>query len=346
MNKFEPIVKKGYSKPKPEESNFIKELDLFIVQTANDCIEMAKSKPQPKMLFSEFWHEGELCILFADTNVGKSILAVQIADYISNGLGFQGFIVEIPPQKVLLFDFELSPKQFEKRYSNNFRNHYSFNNNLFRAFINPNSLNFEDFESTLFNSLEKEIVTSGSRILIVDNITYLKTQSTETAKEALPLMKQLNILKQKYDLSILVLAHTPKRSNLNPITVNDLAGSKHLANFADSVFAIGTSQKDKSIRYLKQIKARATEKIYDHDNVIVCEISKIDNFLGFNFQEFGNEFNHLKTIGDKDSNELKESIIGLKNSEPTLSLREIAERLGTNPMKVKRVLDKSIDMPF
>ena len=97
----------------------------------------------------------------------------------------------------------------------------------------------------------------NAKILIIDNLTYLKTQATETAKEALPLMKLLKELKGKYDLSILALAHTPKRNLSNPISKNDLAGSKHLANFTDSIFAIGESSKDKSLRYLKQIKARA-----------------------------------------------------------------------------------------
>jgi len=58
---------------------------LFTVKTANDWIEEAKLNPIPNMLFSEFWFENEVCILFADTNLGKSILAVQIANSISKG---------------------------------------------------------------------------------------------------------------------------------------------------------------------------------------------------------------------------------------------------------------------
>jgi len=49
---------------------------LFTVKTANRWIEQAKTRPIPQMLFGEFWFEGELCILFADTNLGKSILVV------------------------------------------------------------------------------------------------------------------------------------------------------------------------------------------------------------------------------------------------------------------------------
>ena len=81
------------------------DIGLFIVQSANDWIEQAKARPIPKMLFSEFWHEGEVSILFADTNLGKSILAVQIADSISQGKPIPGFKFEAQTQKVLYFDF-------------------------------------------------------------------------------------------------------------------------------------------------------------------------------------------------------------------------------------------------
>src|SRR5437879_5969535 len=56
---------------------------IFTLYTGNRWMELGERSPQPKMLFGEFWHEGELCILFADTNAGKSVLAVQIADSIT-----------------------------------------------------------------------------------------------------------------------------------------------------------------------------------------------------------------------------------------------------------------------
>jgi len=37
---------------------------LFKVMTANEWLELAKKSPVPEMLFGEFWHEGEICILF------------------------------------------------------------------------------------------------------------------------------------------------------------------------------------------------------------------------------------------------------------------------------------------
>ena len=310
---------------------------LFTVKTASRWIEQAKTRPIPKMLFSEFWFEGELCILFADTNLGKSILAVQIGNSISRGEQIRGFKLETPKQPILYFDFELSDKQFENRYSIKFEQHYSFDSNFIRVEINPDATipESQTFEDYLNHSLERSIVETGAKVLIIDNITYLKNE-TEKAKDALPLMKHLKALKNKYGLSILALAHTPKRDLSKPITRNDLQGSKMLINFCDSSFSIGESHSDKNLRYLKQIKQRNTEQIYDAENVCVCQIDKPLNFLLFEFVNFGKELQHLKQHTEKDKEKLSEKVIEL--NQQGRSLREIGAVLEISHMKVSRIL--------
>ena len=196
---------------------------------------------------------------------------------------------------------------------------------------------FKDFESYLNFSLEYEITESGAKVLIVDNITYLKS-ATETAKDALPLMKGLIRLKKKFNLSIAALAHTPKRDLSRPITVNDLQGSKMLSNFADSIFAIGESAKDKSLRYLKQIKARNTEIIYDAENVATCQVTKPDNFLMFEFLSFGSEREHLKALTENDKADLIQQVKNLSDLGESQST--IAKDLGISLGTVNNYLKK------
>lgn len=310
---------------------------LFTVRTANNWIKQAKNRPIPKMLFGELWFEGELCILFADTNLGKSILAVQITNSISKGEPIKGFKMETLKQKVLYYDFELSDKQFEARYSFDYTQHYLFDNNFFRVEIDIDALipDGQSFEDYLNSSLERSINETGARVIIIDNITYLKNEN-EKAKDALPLMKKLKSLKSKYGLSILALAHTPKRDLSKPITRNDLSGSKMLMNFCDSSFSIGESSKDKSIRYIKQIKARNTEIIYDSENVCVCMIEKPYNILQFEIVDFGTEREHLKQFTEKDKESLHDQVCELKKQGRTL--REIGKELGISHMKVHRIL--------
>ena len=310
---------------------------LFTVKSASRWIEQAKDRPIPKMLFAELWFEGELCILFSDTNLGKSILAVQIGNSISKGEEIGGFNLETPKQPILYFDFELSDKQFENRYSINYEQHYCFDDNFIRVEINPDATipEYQSFEDYLNHSLEITITETGARVLIIDNLTYLKNE-TEKAKDALPLMKHLKALKAKYGLSILALAHTPKRDLSKPITRNDLQGSKMLMNFCDSSFAIGESYIDKDIRYLKQMKQRCTEQIYGPENVFVCQIDKPGNFLRFDFVNFGKEWDHLNQLTENDKESLSEKVVALK--QKGLSLREIGTELGISHTKADRIL--------
>ena len=162
-------------------------------------------------------------------------------------------------------------------------------------------LGCESFDECLKLSLDITIRETEAKVLVVDNITYLKNQ-TEQAKDALPLMKDLQALKRQFGLSILVLAHTPKRDLTKPMTRNDLQGSKMLINFCDSSFCIGESTQEKGLRYLKQIKARSTEIVYDQKNVVLCRIDKPHNFLGFYFTGYADEYEHLKTPNKDEDN--------------------------------------------
>ena len=301
--------------------------NLLMIRDANYWIDEARSRAIPQMLFGKLWHEGEVCILFADSNLGKSILAVQIADAISKGKGSYPFDVEPQAQPVLYCD-----------------HHYKFNPNFLRAQLNPNPellSNPNDFDDNLIADLECSVVEHNAKVLIIDNLTYLRNE-TEQAKDASPLMKQLKNLKNKYDLSILVLAHTPKRDLTQPITRNDLQGSKMLMNFCDSAFTIGESNADSSMRYLKQIKQRNTEQVYGDSNICICRINKPHNFLHYEFVQFGEEWQQLlkkKHSGLND--ELLAKIIALK--EQNFNFREIGRELGITHQKVSRMLQAAED---
>ncbi|MBV8391091.1 MAG: AAA family ATPase [Mucilaginibacter sp.] len=311
----------------------------LMIRKANYWMDEAKGRAIPQTLFGKFWHQGEVCILFADSNLGKSILAVQIADAITKGQGVYPFEVESPAQPVIYCDFELTDKQFEARYSLNFDHHYQFSSNFLRAELNPDpdqQEELEDFGDSLICDLEAAVVQNNARVLVIDNLTYLRNE-TEQAKDALSLMKQLKTLKNKYDLSILVLAHTPKRDLTQPVTANNLQGSKMLMNFCDSAFTIGQSNAKSEIRYLKQIKQRNTEQVFGENNVCLCQISKPYNFLQYEFVKFGKEWEQLqksKVAGNDE--ELINQVLDL-HAEGR-SLRDIGKELEISHQKASRII--------
>lgn len=274
---------------------------MFRATSANKWIEEVKDLPTPKMLFSEFWVENEIAILFADTNVGKTILAVQIADSISRGIPIDGFKMEAEKQKVIYFDFELSAKQFQLRYTctecpdGSDEKYHRFDDNFIRAELDQDYEynNTVDRVDNIISQIESCAFENNAKVIVLDNITYIN-DDVETAKFAAPLMKRLKTLKKTYGWSILVVAHTPKRDLSKPITINDLAGSKQLANFTDSCFAINKSYKDDEVRYFKQLKVRFSALLYGDDNIVECFLVKKSNILQFEFIGFGMEQSHLK----------------------------------------------------
>jgi hypothetical protein len=337
-----------YEKAKAELTNLSEITSLkgkfFITKNMNDWMKIADQQPIPNMLFSELWHEFELCILFSFTGYGKSTLAMQIAIAISEGYAMPGFKFEAKRQKVLYFDFELSPKQLQGRYSKregkNYIDTYEFNPNFIRTAIDilnlPTGAKFEDY---LIQELEQEIISSGVKIVIIDNLTCVKGD-VESAKDAIPFMRRLNILKRTYGLSVLVLAHTPKRNESQPLSLNDLSGSSALSKFCDSCFAIGKSPKDPNIRYLIQLKEKETECLYGRDNVIICHLEQVDNMRMFSFVGYGIETDYLKSVPEEEQKALETAILELHRQGK--SLRSIGNQLGRSFSTVKRIIDKRL----
>lgn len=282
---------------------------MLSIKSANQTLMEAKQRPDPKPLWLSLWYEGEVCCLFADSNLGKSIYAVQIADSIAQ------------TQRVLYFDFELSDKQFQLRYTDNEGNTYHFSDNFLRGEINKELLDVKTFEDDIINQIEAAALQTGTKVIIIDNLTWICSNS-EKGDVAGQFMMKLTKLKKKHDLSLLIIAHTPKRSLSSQITQNDLAGSKKLYNFFDSCFSIGMSAKDGGLRYIKQMKARHGEYEYDANNVIVCQIERINAFLQFVPIGLSTEREHLKERSEKDRAALMQQAIEMRASK--MPVKEIS----------------------
>lgn len=305
------------------------DVGMMRLRLAEQWALVAKERPDPAVLWLEMWYEGEVCCLFADSNLGKSILAVQIAQHIAGELG----------KKVLYFDFELSDKQFQLRYTDAQGNVFHFSPLFVRAEINRESLQADgDFEETLMGDIEQAGRMCNAEAVIIDNLTWMCAES-EKGGDAANLMRRLMQMKSKYGWSILVIAHTPKRNMANPITQNDLAGSKKIYNFLDSCFAIGRSAKDENVRYIKQVKCRYGAFSYGGDNVITCTIEKEGAFTRFVMQGHSTERGHLRRQTDEDCDALADRV--KKAVLAKQSYRSIAKECGISLAKVQRIVRKA-----
>lgn len=305
---------------------------LLNIKMANTWVKEAKSRPNPHTWFHGLIVANENTVIFAASNVGKSILAVQIAEEIAK------------EEKVLYLDLELSDKQFQMRYTMGDTVH-NFPDNFLRAEINPENLLNVDLENGIIDSIEKAIMT-GVKVVIIDNITFA-CMNAERAEVAGEFMKKVIFLKQKYQLTVVAIAHTPKQYYRKPLDQYDLAGSSKLINLFDAGIAMGCSVKGKDLRYIKQVKTRSGPKLYGEDNVAVCELTTEEGWLHFKFLGCGTEREHLfiqkSMFADEEIIEMVRPLVKMKYSLSRIE-KETGLSHGT-AARVRKLIESEGDVP-
>lgn len=299
------------------------------IKKAGRWIVDSMGRKRPDTYYHGLLTEGEITVIFASTNVGKSIFCVQLAEELAR-FG-----------KVLYIDCELSDSQWEARYADREAGLYhTFPGTLDRAQVNLVDFQGSNIQEEMLCQIEY-CAEAGYKAIFVDNLTFLCNDS-ETGLTAGDFMIKLMRIKQKYEadrLTIVVVAHSPKRSGKEPITANDLAGSSRLMNFFDAGIAIGRSAKDPALRYVKQVKVRTGENQHDDRNVIIYRLVKTNAFLHFQFEGFDEEAKHLRPKGTATDLEDLAEVIRLHGEG--LSVRKIAKEMGISSTSVQRKLDKA-----
>lgn len=210
------------------------EADVFDLRPANDWMKEG-GDGRATMLFGELWMSGELCVMFGEAGVGKSVLAVQIADAIARGRALPPFGMDARAQKVIYVDLEKTASQFSQRYTEteakgSGRRRYTFSKRFHRmAPKNGGEVRVRD--------IELRVEKSGAKVLIIDNLPHMLRGGL--SREAAAVMRDLRRLRSAYGLSILVLANAVRSTTRRGIAAADMAWAAALAALADNIFAIG-----------------------------------------------------------------------------------------------------------
>lgn len=298
---------------------------MFEYSTLNEIVEYGMKAEKREYLYKNLWIEKELTVFFGTANVGKSMIAVQIAEEIAK-----------KGKKVMYFDYELSEQQLSDRYeTEDGKGHYVFSENLLRPNLDMDKYSFSYKErlEKLFRRME-EATNLGIKIFIVDNITYLNPnlqKGNEAAKFIINFKSKMELL----GISVLLLGHSPKVKDNAILTLDKLSGSKNLSNFIDSCFAVGKVEGERKV-YLKQLKARSCAISMDENHVLVGTLTKRkDGFIEFVEEGYAVEKELLK--GKPDITPQKEQAYKLYKEGN--SYRKISKMIGVSDKTVKAWVD-------
>ena len=299
----------------------------FEYTTLNEVVEDGMKAEKREFLYKNLWIEKELTVFFGAANVGKSMIAVQIAEEIAK-----------KGKTVMYFDYELSEQQLSDRYeTEDGKGHYVFSENLLRPNLDVDKYCVDKERlKKLFQRME-EATDLGIKIFIVDNITYLNSnlqKGNEAAKFIINLKSKMEML----GVSVLLLGHSPKVKDNAILTLDKLSGSKNLSNFIDSCFAVGKVEGERKV-YLKQLKARSCAISMDENHVLVGALAKRkDGFIEFVEEGYAVEKELLK--GKPDITPQKEQAYKLYKEGN--SYRKISKMIGVSDKTVKSWVDDYI----
>lgn len=315
-------------------NNPIEQLDAIVAQSAqsveqkptsfirverfDNFVKVGLTMEEPKELIPHIIVEHETTIFFGDTGLGKSTLSMQMA-------------IEIAAtgKKVLYVNFELSQQQFSKKYPG-----IEIPETLYIANIDYTLMHDVTDQSLILAEIEKLALEYETNVIIIDNLTNLCINAKEGG-EAGNVMLRLISLRMTHDWTMLILAHVPKRKPGDPLSLNDLAGSKILSNLADNVVGLNKSKLGKEKRYIIQLKYRSMPIELDYKNVQELTLRMSDGYLHFEYGGYDEERVHLPRSRDEKA-ELEADIVKELREPNGLSYRDIADKLGTSLGTVQR----------
>lgn len=313
-------------------------------------------------LLGKFIHAGDICLLCAPTNVGKSVLTTQIGFDLANGLATR----LIPDGKagkalrVFLYDKEGRPIDLVHRYAG--MDECILNN---KNFLRPPCSGINNLEKLLVDIQGRVRATDGDSIVMVDNITaFTESKSTKSINRfynGLSLLREEQE-KKRLKVTFLLVTHTNKCGVAKSgIRTQDILGSGNLSNLANSILYLEETGVDgeRKLRCGKNkftsdgegdIILKFVDKPYLHFEYVCHANERGVNESTRSCEEKKNErVCRSEAAGKKKARGKKvtdEEILKMKDLQSNgLAINEIAKQIGRCRKTVGEYLSKGIMTP-
>ena len=234
----------------------------FKVFTLKDFL-LQEFEPTNPIIRNMVYKSG-LSVLAGDTGVGKSWVGIQMALSIGSGNPLFGHF-ETTQSKVMLIQFENENYDIRERFSsmlpsfiNNSRNN-DWRNNVFVSVIGSEDElfidNWKKVESTLIEYKFKD------GVIIIDNFYTSTDKEIQNNKEVAELLREIIRIKKKFQLTIILIAHTNKGVEADKnLYIDQIQGGKTFTNNVSNVVQMHTSSTSVDLKIVKITKGGRSQK--------------------------------------------------------------------------------------
>ena len=227
--------------------------------------EFLKQKyPTTEPIIEYMFNKGQTAIIGGVTGSKKSMCAIQSALSIVSGVPLFDYF-KVKKQKVMIIQFEMENNDVQDRTETMIKHFVQetgtdkWLDDLTIIEVNKNDEEFVDNWIRIDDTLREHNFSDG--VVIVDNIYTSCDKNIQENDEAKLLVKDINKVRRKFNVSILCIAHTNKvTSVLGRLYIDQIQGGAVLCSNIASVTMIGKSELSNELGLMKIVKGGRSGK--------------------------------------------------------------------------------------
>ena len=222
-------------------------------------------KELPVPIVDSLLYEKDILGIAGSTNVGKSVFSLQLSTCIAMGVPFMTF--NIPkPRRVMHVQFELKDEGFArliKVTSQTLLEQCPVEAHRFEENCVFLSSGQRDLFTDKYDAIEANLRHTDVDVLVIDNLNTSVGVDVSKNEMAMEVLRKLINLKQKYNLSIIMVSHHKKIDVPAPIDISQMLGGSAYTNSLDFICQLANTKRAEGVKVMKITKVRAHSKFHN-----------------------------------------------------------------------------------
>ncbi len=199
----------------------------------------------PEPIIDDLFFEKDIMGLAGGTNVGKSVMSLQLSTCLALGVPFLGF--RIPkPRKVMHVQFELKDESFKQlieRTAMHFVDKYPVEAERFEQNLSILSSGQDNVFTDKWEEMDANLTFDPCEVLVVDNLYTSTNKNVSKNDDVMDLLRTMVNLKNKHKVAILIVSHHKKIGEASPLDVSMMLGGSAYTNHLDGIVQLASSQR-------------------------------------------------------------------------------------------------------
>ena len=201
------------------------------------------------------------------SNVGKSILALQFAMCVAMGVPFLTFTVP-RPRRVLLVQFEMMDAHMSNRIEKTakamlgqYPQHFErYKNNLRITSVEQIKIFTDQYQAIEGNLMAAD---PPYDVVVVDNLYSSGAANIAKNDELTQLMSRIDQLRKEYKCAFMMVSHHKKLEEKRPLEHSMVYGGSYFVNFLDNLIQVANTGRHNQLKVFKITKIRTENEFHE-----------------------------------------------------------------------------------